>query len=110
MGLFGKLFGKSSSKTSGGLAVVIGSCYTPPQEMVQRLSSDGHFDGCSSVSGIEDPVGWTSHEDYEDKAIAGIFVTARRKGFDTSNCEIVTQHGSFPRFGGNFFVVRLVPK
>ena len=69
MGIFGKLFGKSRSREGGGLAVVVGSGFCPSQEMVQRFSSDGHFEGCSSVSTVEDPNGWTSHEAYTDKAI-----------------------------------------
>jgi hypothetical protein len=110
MGILDKLFGKSRSRKGGGLAVVVGSGFCPSQEMVQRFSSDGHFEGCSSVSTVEDPNGWTSHEAYEDKAILAAFAQARRKGLDPEDYKVVTQHGDFPRLGGKFFVVRLLPK
>jgi len=110
MGLLEKLFGKSSAKKSGGLAVIVGSRFCPSQEIVQRFSSDGHLEGCSSVSTVEDPNGWTSDEGYKDKAIFAAFAQARRKGLDPKDYDVITQHGDFPRLGGKFYVVRLIPK
>lgn len=78
--------------------------------MLQRLSSDGHFKDCSSVCTIKDPLGWTSHEEYEKKALAAAVSHAKRRGFDPKECQVIRQHGEFPRFGGKFFLVRYVPK
>jgi hypothetical protein len=110
MGISDKLFDKSRSGKGSGFAVIVGSGFCPSQEMVQRFLADGYLEGCSSLCTVEDPIGWTSHEEYREKAFRVAFAQARRNGLDPLNYERFTYHGDFPGLGRKFFIVRYLPK
>lgn len=91
-----------------GLAIVIGSGYQPPAAMIQQLQADGQFAGCTEVTAIADPYGWLDEASYEGKARAAAVMHAQSKGYNVSSCQILTQYGDYPRYGGRFYLVRVI--